>query len=284
MSGASPLTGEELDAFIEAVLEEDVGAGDATTEACIDQDAAFSVAMVARQTMVVAGADIAAAFFRKLDPDVKIENLAGEGSQIKAGRQIMTISGKARAILTAERSALNLIQHLSGIATLTWRYAIEIDGTGATLLDTRKTLPLYRDLAKYATRMGGARNHRMGLYDAVMIKDNHIVAAGGIAAAVQAVRAKSSLAIQVECDTLDQVKEAIEAGADSLLLDNMSLEDLRTAAALAGKKIPLEASGGVTLKTIGAIAETGVDYISVGRITQSAPAVDIGLDYLTAKK
>ena len=272
------LSKEELDAFIEAVLEEDVGPGDATSESCIPENARLSVAMVAREPMVVAGTEIAAAFFRQLDPDCGIELDMADGSVLETGARIMTIKGQARAILMAERSALNLLQHLSGIATLTRRYVDEIDGTGATLLDTRKTIPLYRDLAKYATRMGGAQNHRMGLYDAVMIKDNHIAAAGGITAVVEVAKTQSALAVQVECDTLNQVKEALNAGADSLLLDNMPLDDLRNAVTLTDGKIPLEASGGVTLKTVRAIAETGVNYISVGRITQSAPAVDIGLD------
>jgi nicotinate-nucleotide pyrophosphorylase (carboxylating) len=189
------------------------------------------------------------------------------------------IEAPARALLTAERPTLNILQHLSGIATLTRQYVDMIDGTSATLLDTRKTTPGLRMLEKYAVTMGGGKNHRIGLFDAVLIKDNHIALAGGVTQAVQAARAGTDLQIEVECDTLVQVQEALDAGADMLLLDNMGPDMLREAIALVGGRIPLEASGGINLNTIRPIAETGVDYISVGRITQSAPAMDIGMDF-----
>ena len=192
----------------------------------------------------------------------------------------MRVDGNARAMLSAERSALNTLQHLSGIATMTRRYVDAISGTGAILLDTRKTLPGLRALEKYAARMGGAQNHRMRLDDGILIKDNHIAVAGGVGPAVRAAKqADSGLQVQVEVDRIDQIEEALAAGAERLLLDNMDPPTLRRAVELVGGRVPLEASGGVTLDTIRAIAETGVDFISVGRITQSAPAVDIGMDY-----
>lgn len=277
-----PLDSTSLDRFIEAVLAEDLGPeganGDITSMAMVSADATLKAAMVAREPMTMAGLDIAAAFFRKLDAGVEIDVRANDGDQAQAGDILMTIRGAARPILAAERSALNILQHLSGVATLTRRYVDAIEGTGAVLLDTRKTTPLLRDLEKYATRMGGAENHRMGLYDAVLIKDNHIALAGGIGNAIASLSGKPD--VEVECDTLDQVKEALAAGAQRILLDNMSLEDLKIAVGLANGEVTLEASGGVTLDTIGAIAGTGVGYISVGRITQSAPAVDIGLDFM----
>ncbi|HEB79600.1 MAG TPA: carboxylating nicotinate-nucleotide diphosphorylase, partial [Rhodospirillales bacterium] len=194
------------------------------------------------------------------------------------------LEGDARGLLAAERAALNLLQHLSGVATLTRAYAEAIKGTGAVLLDTRKTIPGLRGLAKYAARMGGAKNHRMRLDDGVLIKDNHIAASGGLAKAVARAKKAGLTGVEVECDTLDQVKEAIETGADSVLLDNMDRETLRQAVSLAENRCKTEASGGVTLETIRAIAETGVDFISVGRITQSAPAMDIGLDWRAGKE
>jgi nicotinate-nucleotide pyrophosphorylase (carboxylating) len=237
--------------------------------------------MNCREPIVVAGLEIAAAFFRSLDRDVETHILAGDGDSVDAGTVLMRLAGNARAMLAAERSALNTLQHLSGIATLTRRYADAIAGTGATLLDTRKTLPGLRILEKYASRMGGAENHRMRLDDGVLIKDNHVAVCGGVAEAVRRAKAANTgLQIQVEVDRLDQIEPALSAGADRLLLDNMSPGMLRHAVTLVDGRIPLEASGGVNLDTIRAIAETGVDFISVGRITQSAPAVDIGLDYL----
>jgi nicotinate-nucleotide pyrophosphorylase (carboxylating) len=276
-----PLPPDELANFLDAILAEDIGSGDVTSEAVIPAGSSLKAAMAAREDLTVAGLSMAAEIFKRLDPDVRIEILAAEGMALNATDVMMEIAGDARALLTGERAALNLVQHLSGIATLTRTYVNIIAGTGATLLDTRKTTPLLRALEKYATRMGGARNHRMGLYDAILIKDNHIAVAGGVVEAVAAAKAASDLAVEVECDTLEQVEDALAGAADRLLLDNMSLDHLNAAVALVAGKVPLEASGGVTLATIREIAQTGVEYISVGRITQSAPAVDIGLDYLS---
>ncbi|HEU4967459.1 carboxylating nicotinate-nucleotide diphosphorylase, partial [Sphingomonas sp.] len=250
-----------------------------TSEAVIPADARFEGVMDSRDAITVAGLGIAAAFFRALDSEVEIEMLVEDGQQVRAGTDLMRLRGAGRAMLTAERSALNTVQHLSGIATLTRRYVDTIAGTGATLLDTRKTIPGLRLLEKYATRMGGATNHRMGLWDAAMIKDNHIAVAGGIGEAVRRAKDAGIAEIIVEVDRVDQIEPALAAGATRLLLDNMDPPTLRGAVTLVGHRVPTEASGGVRLETIRAIAETGVDYISVGRITQSAPAADIGLDF-----
>jgi nicotinate-nucleotide pyrophosphorylase (carboxylating) len=236
--------------------------------------------MNARQEIVVAGIEIAAAFFRKLDSEVEIGLPMQDGEWAEKGATLMRLRGKARAMLTAERPALNTLQHLSGIATLTRQYVDAIDGTGTVLLDTRKTVPGLRVLDKYAARLGGAQNHRMRLDDGVLIKDNHVALCGGVAEAVRrAKRAQTGLQVQVEIDRIDQIEPALSAGADRLLLDNMDPAQLRQAVTLVAGRMPLEASGGVTLETIRFLAETGVDFISLGRITQSAPAVDIGLDY-----
>ena len=271
----------DLDEFVSRVFAEDLGkGGDVTSNATIPADARFTAQMSARQSIVVAGLEIAAAFFGRLDRDARVEQLARDGDAIEARTPLIRLQGNARAMLAAERSALNTLQHLSGIATLTRRYVDAIAGTGAGLLDTRKTIPGLRVLEKYAARMGGAQNHRMRLDDGVLIKDNHVAVCGGVAEAVR--RAKSAnmgLHVQVEVDRIDQIDPALAAGADRILLDNMPAHVLREAVALVGRRVPLEASGGVTLETIREIAESGVDYIAVGRITQSAPAVDIGLDY-----
>ena len=271
----------DLDEFIGRVLAEDLGrGGDVTSNATIAEDARFTATMNARQKIVVAGIEIASGFFRKLDAAVEIQLLVEDGQQVTHGTVLMRLSGNARAMLAAERSALNTLQHLSGIATLTRQYADAISGTGTVLLDTRKTVPGLRVLDKYAARMGGAQNHRMRLDDGVLIKDNHVAVCGGVAEAVRsAKRADTGLQVQVEVDRIEQIEPALAAGADRLLLDNMDPAKLREAVALVAGRVPLEASGGVTLETIRSIAETGVNFISVGRITQSAPAVDIGLDY-----
>ena len=272
----------DLDEFVQRVLAEDLGTGgDVTSKATIAEEARFAAEMNCREPIVVAGLELAMAFFRKLDPEIEIEPLASDGDQIDAGTVLLRLQGQAQAMLTAERSALNTLQHLSGIATLTRKYVDAIAGTGATLLDTRKTIPGLRALEKYAARMGGAENHRMRLDDGLLIKDNHVGVSGGVAQAVRAAKAYGSgLPIQVEVDRIEQIEPALAGGADRLLLDNMKPETLRRAVALVAGRVPLEASGGVNLETVRAIAETGVDYISVGRITQSAPAVDIGLDYV----
>ncbi|WP_301090596.1 carboxylating nicotinate-nucleotide diphosphorylase [Sphingomonas sp.] len=272
-----------MDAFVSATLAEDLGGGrDVTSEAVIPADARFEGVMVTRDAIAVAGLPIAAAFFRRLDPDASVDLLASDGDRVAAGTPVMRLAGRARALLTAERSALNTVQHLSGIATLTAAYVDRIRGTGAILLDTRKTIPGLRLLEKYATRMGGAQNHRMGLWDAAMIKDNHIAVAGSVEEAVRRARDAGVADIIVEVDRVEQIEPALAAGATRLLLDNMPPQILRGAVTLVGGRVPTEASGGVTLDTIRAIAETGVTYVSVGRLTQSAPAADIGLDFALA--
>ncbi|AJP71073.1 carboxylating nicotinate-nucleotide diphosphorylase [Sphingomonas hengshuiensis] len=274
------LPGFDLPAFLASTLAEDLGgAGDITSAAVIPADARFDGVMDSRDAIVVAGLPIAEAFFRALDPGVAIEALVQDGDSVAAGSELLRLRGTARAMLTAERSALNTVQHLSGIATLTRRYVDAIAGTGAVLLDTRKTLPGLRMLEKYATRMGGAQNHRMGLWDAAMIKDNHVAVAGSVGEAVRRAVAAGIAQIIVEVDRIDQIAPALEAGATHLLLDNMAPPMLREAVGLVDGRVPTEASGGVTLDTIRAIAESGVTYVSVGRLTQSAPAADIGLDF-----
>src|SRR3954453_4203801 len=271
----------DLDQFIQRVLAEDLGTGgDVTSRVTITEEARFTAEMNARQTIVAAGVEIAGAFFKALDPDVQIEALARDGERVEHGTTLMRLSGNARAMLAAERSALNTLQHLWGIATMPRQYVDAIAGTGAVLIDTRKTLPGLRVLEKYAVRMGGAQNHRMRLDDGILIKDNHVAVCGGVAEAVNRAKAASSgLQVQVEVDRIEQIEPALAAGAERLLLDNMAPAMLRKAVKLVAGRVPLEASGGVTLETIRFLAETGVNFISVGRITQSAAAVDIGLDY-----
>lgn len=276
-----PLAKPELEDFIDRVLGEDIGEGDFTTLGTVPEGATLGIAMVAREPLVLAGLEIAAAIFKRLDPDISIKLEARDGERLEKGSRMMTLEGDARAILSAERAALNVVQHLSGIATLTHRYVKALEGTGTILLDTRKTIPGLRKLEKYATRTGGAQNHRLGLYDAILIKDNHIAAAGGIRQAIRGAKAlKKNIPLEVECETLEQLKEALEEGVDLVLLDNMTFDQLRKAVKIAKGKTRIEASGGVTLETIRAVAETGVEYISTGKITQSAPAVDIALDYI----
>ena len=270
----------DLPAFITSTLAEDLGpGGDITSAAVIPADARFTGTMDSRDAIVVAGLPIAEAFFRALDPDVVIERLVEDGQSVPAGTDLLRLHGLAPAMLTAERSALNTVQHLSGIATMTRAYVDAISGTGATLLDTRKTIPGLRALEKYATRMGGATNHRMGLWDAAMIKDNHVAVAGGVGPAVARAVAAGIARIIVEVDSIDQIEPALAAGATHLLLDNMDPPTLREAVKIVAGRVPTEASGGVRLDTIRAIAETGVTFVSVGRLTQSAPAADIGLDF-----
>ncbi|WCT77314.1 carboxylating nicotinate-nucleotide diphosphorylase [Novosphingobium humi] len=279
------LQGFDLPAFIRSTLAEDLGEGwpggghDVTSESVIPADARFIGVMDSRDAITVAGLPIAAAFFRHLDPDAQIELLVADGDRVAPGTHLMRITGMGRALLTAERSALNTVQHLSGIATMTREYVDAMGNTGATLLDTRKTIPGLRVLEKYATRMGGATNHRMGLWDAAMIKDNHVAIAGGVGPAVARAKAAGIANIICEVDHLDQIEPALEAGATHLLLDNMGPEMLARAVAQVSGRARCEASGGVRLDTIGAIAASGVDYVSVGRLTQSAPAADIGLDF-----
>ena len=278
------LPGFDLQEFVRATLAEDLGEGlpgggrDVTSESVIPADARFAGVMDSRDAIVVCGLPIAAAFFRALDPDMRIEVLAEEGARVSPGSDLMRLEGNARAMLTAERSALNTVQHLSGIATMTRAYVDALQGN-ATLLDTRKTIPGLRHLEKYATRTGGAKNHRMGLWDAAMIKDNHVLVAGGVGEAVRRARAAGVAEIVCEVDRLDQIEPALAAGATHLLLDNMDPPTLREAVGIVAGRVPTEASGGVRLDTIAAIGATGVTYVSVGRLTQSAPAADIGLDF-----
>lgn len=278
------LPGFDLDAFVRETLAEDLGEGlpgggrDVTSESVIPAEARFSGVMDTRDAIVVAGLPVAAAFFRALDPEMRIEILVKEGFEAPANTDLMRLDGNARAMLTAERSALNTVQHLSGIATLTRAYVRAMDNPACTLLDTRKTLPGLRHLEKYATRMGGAANHRMGLWDAAMIKDNHVLVAGSVGEAVRRAVAAGVKEIICEVDRLDQIEPALAAGASRLLLDNMEPDELREAVRIIAGRVATEASGGINLQTITAKATTGVDYVSVGRLTQSAPAADIGLD------
>ena len=271
-----------IDRVIEDALAEDVGSGDVTSQAVIPPDLHFHGVMAAREAMVVAGLPLVSEVFRRVVPEAKVTLQVSDGEKIEAGAVIALLDGPAVGLLTAERTALNLLQHLSGIATLTRRYADAIAESKAVLLDTRKTIPGLRQLAKYAAKLGGARNHRMGLYDGVLIKDNHIAVCGSVGDAVRRAKAHTDLPVEVECDLIAQVVEAVEAGADIILLDNMTPTLLREAVALIGGRAKTEASGGVTLETIAEIAATGVDFVSVGRLTQSAPAVDIGLDWETS--
>lgn len=275
------IEGFDTGAFVAATLAEDLGSGgDITSNAVIPAEARLDAVMASRDDVVLAGVALAEAFFRALDSTCQLERLVEDGTSVPSGTALLRISGNARALLAAERSALNSVQHLTGIATMTRAYVDAIAGTGAVLLDTRKTLPGLRALEKYATRQGGATNHRMRLDDGAMIKDNHIAVAGGVEPAVRAAKTAGLTGVVVEVDRIDQIEPALAAGADRLLLDNMDVPTLRAAVALVAGRVPTEASGGVRLDTIRAIAETGVTYISVGRITQSAPAADIGLDFI----
>ncbi|HEV2627160.1 MAG TPA: carboxylating nicotinate-nucleotide diphosphorylase [Pseudolabrys sp.] len=266
--------------LIDLWLAEDIGHGDITSLTMIDADAKATFAMNARQPIAVAGVEVAAACFRRYDPGVQITLTANDGDRVAPKTTLLKISGKARSLLTVERTALNIVQHLSGIATETARWMDAIKGTKAKLIDTRKTTPGLRALQKHAVICGGGANHRLGLDSGVMIKDNHIAVCGSIAKAVERARAGAPalVKIEVECDRLEQVKEALAAKADVIMLDNMSLDDMRTAVKLIDGRIPLEASGGVKFDTVRAIAETGVDFISSSKMIQGSPAVDIGLD------
>jgi nicotinate-nucleotide pyrophosphorylase (carboxylating) len=269
----------DLTQFILQVLAEDIGSGDVTSEAIVPSDAVAIAEIKAKEGLVLAGIDIVREVFHSLDPAIKYEPLAKEGDTIKAGAVLARVSGKTRVLLAGERVALNILQHLSGIATLTAQYVERIQGTKAQILDTRKTLPGLRALEKHAVRIGGGRNHRFGLYDGILIKDNHITAAGGITGAVELARNKAHhlLKIEVETKTLDEVKEALEARADVIMLDNMPLDMMRQAVRIISGRAFAEASGNVSLARVRQIAETGVDLISAGALTHSAPAADISM-------
>ncbi len=269
---------DTVERVVLAALAEDIGAGDVTTDATVPDDAVGTAALLVKEPGVVCGLGVAETAFRALDPDVRFEAFVSDGDVVESPAVVARVTGSERAILTAERVALNFLGRLSGIATLTRRYVEAVDGTGAAVLDTRKTTPGLRALEKHAVASGGGRNHRFGLDDAVLIKDNHLRAAGSLSSAVELVRRATSLPIEVECETLDQVGEALELGVDAILLDNMTLDELRDAVALTNRRASLEASGGVDLDTIRAVAETGVDEISVGALTHSARSLDVSLE------
>lgn len=278
----SLLPGLYSDVIRRALAEDLAEAGDITTEACIPPGTGSVAEIRVRRPGVVAGLEVGRAVFAAVDPEVGVDLLAGDGDRVEAGAVLGRLQGRARSLLTAERTALNLMGRMSGVATATAALVEAVAGTGAVIADTRKTMPGLRVLDKYAVRMGGGHNHRFGLYDAVLIKDNHIVAAGGITAAVRAVRARVGhmVRVEVEVTSLDGLEELLEVGADAVLLDNMDPATLRRAVARVGGRMVTEASGTVTLDTVRAVAETGVDVISVGWITHSPPQLDIGLDFV----
>jgi len=279
------LTAAEIRRAVRAALAEDLGSGDVTTLATVPANAQSIALMNAREPLTVAGIEFAITAFRELSPKIQIKKIARDGQRMKAGAPLLKITGSSRALLSAERVALNFVQRLSGVATATAQFADVIQGTGARILDTRKTTPGWRRFEKYAVKCGGGKNHRIGLFDMVLIKDNHLVALrnekpNAIAAAVARARKKfPKLKVEVEADTLEQVAQAAEAGADIILLDNMPPARLRQAVKIIRGRAQTEASGGVNLKTVRRIAQTGVDFISIGAITHSARAVDIGLDF-----
>jgi nicotinate-nucleotide pyrophosphorylase (carboxylating) len=266
---------------VAASLAEDLGrSGDITSLACLDAEARLTCAFVARKSGIIAGLACAHLAMRALDPEARIETYLADGAQARPGERLAVVEAKARAVLSAERTALNLLGRLSGVATLTRAYVDAVAGTSARIIDTRKTTPGLRALEKYAVRMGGGANHRFGLDDAILIKDNHIAACGGVTEALRRARAQAGhmVKIEVEVDSLGQLREALEGRPDIIMLDNFTLPGLREAVALAGGRVVLEASGGVDLATVADIARTGVDLISVGALTHSAPVLDIGLD------
>ena len=263
--------------LIDRALDEDVGSGDVTTETLVPADATGRATLTQKAPGVIAGLRVAEAVFHRVDPALRWRAHVEEGVW-REGGLVAEVAGPSRSILTAERTALNLLQRLSGVATMTARYVQAVDGTGARILDTRKTTPGMRILEKQAVAAGGGVNHRHGLYDAILIKENHAAMAGGVGEATRrALAAANGMLVEAEASTLDEVREALEAGAPRILLDNMSTGDLRRAVELTGGRAELEASGGVSLDTVRAIAETGVDFISVGALTHSAPALDISL-------
>jgi nicotinate-nucleotide pyrophosphorylase (carboxylating) len=280
-----PLSRDEIRQAVRQALAEDIGPGDVTTLATVPETVVCRARMRARQSLVVAGLDLAQAAFEELSPKVTINRLAKEGQRVEPEGTLLEIAGPARALLSAERVSLNFVERLSGVATMTAQFVEAVKGTGAEILDTRKTTPGWRRFEKHAVACGGGRNHRIGLYDMVLIKDNHLAALrqekpNAVAAAVARSRAAyPKLKVEVEADTLEQVEQAVAAGADIILLDNMTPEQMRAAVKLAKGKAQTEASGGVNLNTVRAIAETGVDFVSIGALTHSARSVDIGLDF-----
>jgi nicotinate-nucleotide pyrophosphorylase (carboxylating) len=277
----APLPDLLIDPVVRAALAEDLGrAGDITALACIDADATLTATFGAREAGTIAGLDCARLAVLAMDPASKFKARVADGDAVAAGAVLAKVTGNARALLSAERTALNLLGRLSGVATLTAQYVAAIEGTKARITDTRKTTPGLRALEKYAVRCGGALNHRFGLDDAILIKDNHVAACGGVGEAIRRARAFAGHLVKVECevDSLKQLAEALDAGPDVVMLDNFSLKNLRVAVGMAAGRVVLEASGGVNLDTVREIAETGVDVISVGALTHSASVLDIGLD------
>lgn len=277
----APLPDLLIDPVVRAALAEDLGrAGDITALACIDADATLTATFGARKAGTIAGLACARLAVLAMDPDAKFKARVADGDQVAAGTVLAKVTGNARALLSAERTALNLLGRLSGVATLTAQYVAAVEGTKARITDTRKTTPGLRALEKYAVRCGGALNHRFGLDDAILIKDNHVAACGGVKPAIERARAYAGHLVRVECevDSLDQLAEALDAGPDVVMLDNFTLKQLRIAVGMAAGRVVLEASGGVTLETVRDIAETGVDVISVGALTHSASVLDIGMD------
>jgi nicotinate-nucleotide pyrophosphorylase (carboxylating) len=272
------LTSTAVDRVLAAALAEDVGPGDVTTEGVVPAGLRCRAELLVEEPGLVCGVPLALGVFAKLDPAATGQALVEEGSRIDGPTAVARLEGPARAVLTGERTALNLLGRLSGIATLTGRYVDAVDGTGAVILDTRKTTPGLRELEKYAVRCGGGRNHRAGLYDMILLKENHLRVAGGIRKAVAAFADRNGTPLEVEAETLAEVREALEAGVDRILLDNMTPAELREAVALVAGRVPLEASGGISLETVRAVAETGVDFISVGALTHGARSLAVSLD------
>jgi nicotinate-nucleotide pyrophosphorylase (carboxylating) len=272
------LTAEAVEAVVGAALAEDVGEGDLTTERIVAPEVRCRAEVVVEESGVVCGVPAAVSVFTTLDPDVSVEVLAVEGARVEAGAVVARLAGPARAVLTGERAALNLLGRLCGIATLTARYVDLVEGTTARILDTRKTTPGLRALEKYAVRCGGGTNHRAGLYDAILVKENHLRIAGGIGPAIAALGDRKGIPVEVEAETFGEVGEALVAGVDRILLDNMTVDEVADAVRLVAGRVPLEASGGVTLDTVRAYAETGVDFISIGALTHSARSLDVSLE------
>lgn len=273
---------QEVEAVLDLALREDMGSGDVTTESVVPEDAVLTGELRAKGSGVISGVGLCGAVFRKLDPDCEWEEMVCDGDRVSPGDVIACVTGRGRAILSAERTALNILQKMSGISTLTSSFVKAADGSGVKIKDTRKTLPGLRWISKYAVAAGGGHNHRGGLYDGVLIKDNHIKAAGGIAAAVGRARESvgDAFSIEVETKTLEQVKEAVSCGADIIMLDNMDIAQTKEAVSFIDRRALVEASGGVTLENVGEIARSGVDFISVGALTHSAPCLDISFDVL----
>ena len=272
----------EVDAVLELALREDIGSGDVTTQSIVPEDAVLTGALCAKGTGVISGIGLSGAVFQKLDPNCEWEEMVCDGDRVSPGDTLARVTGRSRAILSAERTALNILQKMSGISTLTSFFVEAVAGSAAKIKDTRKTLPGLRWISKYAVAAGGGHNHRAGLYDGVLIKDNHIKAAGGIAEAVWKARQSvgEDFSIEVETKTMEQVKEAVSCGADVIMLDNMDIREIREAVSLIDGRALAEASGGVTLENVGEIARSGVDFISVGALTHSAPCLDISFDVL----